>query len=687
MHLALNKRGARPLKGMVEASLGNGCDAVKALDGDISEAFRLIGGTYCSIILGLIFFVLSAHSAAASQIQDVMPGNSGIARPLDSVASVAQPQSIYQAPMQSQGRSSGLEQQGRLLPDQISNGDQSSVTVRDAPATGAVIYRGVDHDVSEFEAFSSEIAGTTLRRFGSNFLLPIARDYTVAPTTAVPPDYRLNAGDEIIVGLTGSVETSSLTLTLDSEGRVFMPRVGAITLGGVPYRNVSAIITRRLANQYNNFTIAVSMGRLHGITIFMTGYANAPGSYTLGSLSTLVNAVMASGGPSVGGSFRSIQVRRRGTVIADFDLYDLILKGDKSQDISLQNEDVVYISAAGPQVAVFGSVNMQAVFEAKPGETVHTVLRYAGGANTVADDSRVLLFDPLFNDPRGWKQILPSSTTTMAVERGQIIQFLSGIGLSRSLNNQPALVAVSGEVNNPGRFFLPPNATLKDALNSAGGLTDRAYTKGTVFTRKSVRDMQRASQERTIAEAQFLLMALPLTTGDAPQNYVSEAGTSAVRAVVNQLSLANNPDGRLVLSTDPMTGTLPMDMNLMNGDTIYVPAPSQTVGVFGFVTMPSVFQYAGSETQTIGDFIERAGGAQKIGDRIATYVVREDGSVLSFEHGLFRRKILSERARAGDKIFVPIDANRGEAWAKIGKAINAIFLGSFSAAAVKSVSK
>lgn len=633
---------------------------------------------------------------AAAQVQGfgapAGPGAANGAGGAQSSAAGAQQQGSGVASLaaqQAQAQANAADDKAAFTPDQIESdkidGDTSDDPAASARGEGGG-RSGSGSGAGEFETYSSQIAHVRLRRFGSSLLVPTARGFTVPPTTTVPPDYRLNPGDEIILGLTGSVEATSLNLVLNSEGRVFVPRVGSITLGGVPYRDLPTVIAQKVANQYNNFAVSVSMGRLHGITVFVTGYAAAPGSYTVSSLSTLINAVLASGGPSSGGSFRSIQVRRQGRLIADFDIYDLLLKGDKSQDIGLQNDDVVFIPPAGPQAAIFGSVNVQAVFEARPGETLADILAYAGGLNTVADDSRLLVFDPLFKEPMGWTQIDPARAPGMALERGQIIQVLSGIGLARSLNRQPVLVTVSGEVANPGRFFLPPNSTLQDALAMAGGMTDHAYPRGTVFTRESVRETQGLSYQQAVQEAQFLLTAQPFITGDS-RNRLDSAGVAAVRAVIGQLATANAPDGRLVLALDPTTADLPVTMGLLNGDAVFVPSPPLTVGVFGFVYKPSVFQFAGSGRQTIGDFIERAGGVQTVADPSAIYVVRADGSLIGSKKGLFGRRVLDQPAMVGDMIFVPVDADRGAVWARIGEITNTLFAASLGTLAVSSVTK
>ncbi|MGQ2930259.1 MAG: SLBB domain-containing protein, partial [Sphingopyxis sp.] len=117
-----------------------------------------------------------------------------------------------------------------------------------------------------------------------------------------------------------------------------------------------------------------------------------------------VNVVLAAGGPATGGSFRSIQLRRGGQLISDFDLYDLLLKGDTRGDAVLQNGDVLYVAPAGAEVAVIGSINREAIFELAPGETLTDAIVYAGGVNTVADDRRLMVLNALSPDASGWRE-------------------------------------------------------------------------------------------------------------------------------------------------------------------------------------------------------------------------------------------------------------------------------------------
>ena len=565
----------------------------------------------------------------------------------------------------------------RYQPDQIASPPQAKDAGADANAPKKNDGRPKRvAQPSEYEIFVSGIVNKPLRRFGANLLVPESRDFSTPATATVPLDYRINPGDELIIGLTGSVQANDLRLIVDSNGRIFVPRVGAITVAGTRYADLQSVIARQVSRQYRNFNVAVSVGRLHGITVYVTGFAETPGSYTVNSLSTLVNAVLAAGGPAAGGSFRSIQLRRNGQLVSDFDLYDLLLKGDKSADAVLQNGDVIYIAPAGAQVAVIGSVNNEAIFEGRPGDTLTDVLIYAGGVSTVADDTRLMVLDPL-DVSGGWRQMTPEQARGQVIRRAQVLRVLSGIGIARPLAQQPVLVTVNGEVVKPGRYYVQPGTSLADAIAQAGGLTAEAYAYGAVLTRDSVRQQQQVSYKRALSDAEFLLTAEPLTSA----NQGDQLGkVQALHALIDQMR-DRKPDGRLVLDVQPDAATLPGDIVLENNDTLYVPPRPVTVGVFGSVPSPASFRYR--PDATIRDYITQAGGVQKIGAKNQIFVVRANGMLLAPRRG----GVLKERALPGDLVFVPINASRGEFWARLRDLTTVLFQGAVAGATVVALTR
>ena len=510
----------------------------------------------------------------------------------------------------------------------------------------------------EFENYVRQVMGRSLPRFGASLLIPEARDFTLPATAAVPGDYKLNPGDELQIGLAGSVE-SELRLTIDNDGRVFVPRVGAVSLAGVRYADARRVLSARIGQQFRDFKLSVTVASLRGIRVYVTGYAANPGAYSATSLSTLVNAVLAAGGPAAGGSFRSIQLRRGGRTIADFDLYDLLLRGDKTKDLVLENEDVIFIAPVGPQVALTGSVNSEAIYEARPGESLGHVLGYGGGLATLADPSRIVVSRLSELDKQGWVQLDLSGAAAGPVAGGDILRILSLADFARPREKQAVLVTIEGEVARPGHYYLPPNASFGDALALAGGLTNQAFVFGTEFDRTSVQLQQQKSYSEAIQQLELSLAAAPLTAGVAD---IADAASRAsqlasARAVVDRLR-EQRPDGRVVLRLEASSSSLPSNIVLENNDRLYIPPVPTTVGVFGSVFRPGSFQIDGP--RRIGDYLADSGGPQRIADRSEIFVVRANGQVLTKRHGA-----LSAQAVPGDVIFVPVKTHATGIWTKI----------------------
>jgi len=211
-----------------------------------------------------------------------------------------------------------------------------------------------------------------------------------------------------------------------------------------------------------------------------------------------------------------------------------------------------------------------------------------------------------------------------------------------------------------------------------GGLTQGAFPFASVITRDSVRRQQRVSYDRAIKDMELQLSTQPLVSADRAR--AAQAGNPAlIKSVVSQLR-TREPAGRLVFDL-PVTATaLPEDLVLENNDTIYVPPRPVTVGVFGAVPSPASFAYR--DGMTIGAFVRAAGGVQKLGDKGEVFVVRANGTVLA--NG---KRVLREAALPGDLIFVPVDSNRGEFWARLRDITGSLFGGVTGAATIAALLK
>jgi len=533
----------------------------------------------------------------------------------------------------------------------------------------------------EFEKFVAQTLGQPLARFGSSLFMKGAQGFAPGATTTVPPDYALNPGDELLVGVTGSVDAPNLRLIVDNDGRIFVPHVGAINVAGVRYGDLQALLTRNLGQQYRNFTVSVTVGHLHGVRVYVTGYAMSPGAYTVSSLSTLVNAVLAAGGPSSGGSFRQIELRRNGHVVTSLDLYDLLLKGDKTRDAVVQNEDVIYIGPVGTEVAVTGSVNAEAIYEAKPGETLGDILRYAGGSNTVADERRIMIFRQSNFDKMGWQEIPFEVTGATPVERGDIVRVLSTVDIAQPLERQAILATIDGEVQHPGHYYLKPGSTMTDLLAAAGGLTPKAFLFGTELDRTTVREQQKTSFNRAIQNFEFDLAAKSLTKSRSTTDY--SARIAAAKVIVDRLR-DRTPSGRLVLSISVNDTSLPGELVMENDDRLHIPSEPTTIGVSGAVYQDGSYRYRPG--MTLRYYLKLSGDTRDIADRSSIFVVRANGAVISDQNRWFS-SVLDEPALPGDLIFVPVDTSPGFVWEDLKDAALVIYELGLGAASVVVLTK
>lgn len=323
---------------------------------------------------------------------------------------------------------------------------------------------------TDFQRFAGTSVGAVLPVFGHDLFA--ASPSTFAPVDDLPAsvDYALGPGDELVVRGWGQVEID-VRATVSREGTIHLPRIGMIDVAGVPYRDLEARLRAAVGRYYKDFQLSVSLGRLRSIQVFVVGHARRPGLYTVGSLSTLLNALFASGGPAPTGSLRRIELRRGDALAGVLDLYDLLLRGDKSRDLRLQAGDVILIPPVGPQAALAGRVKTPAIYELLgDGTTLADLLGYAGGLTTTADAHSIQLerLDP----ERGRVvQELPWGPDALAtpLRDGDVVRLRT---LSQRFANA---VTLRGNVAFPIRTEWRAGLTVADLVPDRGVLIPESY--------------------------------------------------------------------------------------------------------------------------------------------------------------------------------------------------------------------
>ncbi|WAC74988.1 SLBB domain-containing protein [Roseateles sp. SL47] len=501
-----------------------------------------------------------------------------------------------------------------------------------------------------------------VRRLGASLMLdePLSGGNVGDGPREAPTDYLIGIGDEVQVTLWGSVD-ADLRLTVDRSGRITIPRVGPIMVAGVRYGDLNDVVRGRVAQVFKNFQVSATLGRLRSIRIYVTGFTSKPGAYTVSSLATVVSGLIRAGGPSGAGSFRNIELRRNGQLVAQFDAYDFLLKGDKSSDRPLQAEDVIHVGPIGPQVAILGSVNKATIGELKPGETVEDVLAMAGGFSAVADRTRVSverLSDRI--DRRVVELALPQQLKAN-VGNGDVLRVFSSVNSELPLYKQYKRVQVEGEVARPGEYVLAPNATLVDAIQAAGGLTPQAYIFGTDFSRESVRRSQQENYDRALRdlETEFTRNTSTQRTSTADEAQAQVARANNTSRLIERLR-AVRPTGRIVLQLEPTASSLP-PLTVESGDRLLIPARPNTVGVFGSVF--NAGSYLLTDNSSVDDVLKLAGGPTRGADPSSMFVLRANGSVISARQSSsgwlgFGSNMTSMQALPGDTVFVPEELNK-----------------------------
>ena len=453
---------------------------------------------------------------------------------------------------------------------------------------------------SQFQLFVQEATGKLLPHFGSH-LFNAPQSYVPDGGLPVPANYVLGPGDEIRLQVWGAVDFTA-TLVLDRNGQVLVPKVGVVPLSGVLVRDLEPVLRASLSKVFTNFSLNANLGRLRSIQIYVMGQARQPGTYVVSSLSTLVNALFASGGPSGNGSMRRIELQRAGKLVTQIDLYDFITRGDKSKDAPLMAGDVIVIPPAGPRVAMTGAFDHSAIYELKDAaSTVADILGLGGGTPATVSTQKALLerVDPTKSPSR---QVLD-----LALNPAGLRQTLRDGDVLTLMPVSPAFtnaVTLQGAVADPVRYRWFEGMKILDLIPERDALVTRDF-----YRRKNLLVQNDAASDKAAKEG-------------------SEGVSGRVRATIDQINweyaVIERLDrqtlgtrlipfnlGKAILQRDP-AHNLPLEpgdvVTILSQKDLRLPVDRQVrlVRVEGEVAAPGVYQAAPGET--LAQLLRRLGG-------------------------------------------------------------------------------
>lgn len=321
---------------------------------------------------------------------------------------------------------------------------------------------------TEFQKLIETTTGQQLPIYGASLFQGVPSTFAPLENVPVSPDYVLGPGDQIRLQIYGQVNQQA-TYLVDRNGEIAIPQVGTVQVAGVHYAELSGFLRSQLGRVYRNFDLNVNLGQLRSIQVFVVGQARRPGSYTISSLSTLLNALFASGGPLPQGSLRDVQVKRGNETVVHFDLYDLLLKGDKSKDVRLLPGDVIFIPPSGPQVALLGSVNNAAIYELRGETRVEQLIQLAGGESNLAAGAQVRLERIYKHELRSMLEVDQAQMAETPLQNGDLISITSIIDRFKNA------VTLRGNVANPGRYMWHAGMRVTDLIPDREMLITRDY--------------------------------------------------------------------------------------------------------------------------------------------------------------------------------------------------------------------
>jgi protein involved in polysaccharide export with SLBB domain len=322
--------------------------------------------------------------------------------------------------------------------------------------------------VRELRPYGLTLTFLPLEPIGTAALEPFGYDLfegtpsTFAPATdiPVPVDYVIGPGDTLNVQLFGSSNSQSF-MTVSRDGSINLDQIGPLNVAGLSLAEVRSLISERVDEALTGVSASTTLGELRSISIFVLGEVSKPGLYTISSLATMTNALFVSGGIEEIGSLRRIALNRNGETVTTLDLYDLRLRGDTSDDVRLQQDDVIFVPPIGETVSVDGEVRRPGIYELNGEQVVAEMVELAGGLNANANRSAIKL-----------ERIVPGrgiSVTDLnlsaSVSSAQIpVQDGDVLRIEPNLDQVEGAVRLVGNVQRPGLYQWNDGMTVSDLL-------------------------------------------------------------------------------------------------------------------------------------------------------------------------------------------------------------------------------
>jgi len=354
-----------------------------------------------------------------------------------------------------------LDKDGRLILPGINpiylaglNEQQASMRVSSDPAL-----LGIDVQVALLPL--SNVGLDALQPFGYDLFEKRGSSSNESYGAPVPADYVIGPGDSLRIQLFGN-RNAEYELQVERDGSIRFPEIGPLHVGGMTFEQLRQLVNSRVNEQLIGTQSNVSMGELRLVQVFLVGDVNSPGSYTVGSLSTMTTVLSVGGGVAKNGSLRRVQLKRNDKVVSTLDVYDLLLRGDTSGDARVQSGDVVFVPPVGTRVTVSGEVKRPGIYEYRGAANVADIVRLAGGLlpTALASEIRIERLDPALGLQAIDAGTDSPETASVKVSDGDVLRVPAGS------SDYDMSIRLVGNVQRPGAYQWRTGMRIADLIPS-----------------------------------------------------------------------------------------------------------------------------------------------------------------------------------------------------------------------------
>tara|TARA_B100000900_G_scaffold141547_1_gene119963 strand:- start:2303 stop:4519 length:2217 start_codon:yes stop_codon:yes gene_type:complete len=292
-------------------------------------------------------------------------------------------------------------------------------------------------------------------KFGYDFFSTMPTSLSAVGDLPLPADYRISLRDQLRVILSGSRD-QIFNLSVNLDGTILFPELGSIYVVGLTFEDVKNKLSNLINQSYIGVNIDISLKNLSAKKVTIVGAVKTPGTYLVNPFSTITGALAYSGGISEIGSLRDIKLIRNNGTVFSFDLYDLLIKGDRSNDLTIEAGDTILIDAASQFIEIKGAVNRPSIYEVLDGEEVGDILDFALGFTQTANKSNISIsYLDLDN---------ASIETKTKVNLSQELNNVLVVDVFNYLNENNLSLSISGAVEEPGFYSIEKYKDLNDLI-------------------------------------------------------------------------------------------------------------------------------------------------------------------------------------------------------------------------------